>query len=407
VSASTASPSRTECLEGLLADARTWVATLDPETITARTAKAQIETLAEITRACEGATTLLAARVARTQVWAESGARTPAEYLARATGAPMGQAIGMLDTAARLADLPATEAALRDGKLSPAQARAVTQAATADPSQEEELLRVAGRSSLRGLQERARRIEASANPEATEARYRAAVEARNCTTWVDSDGSGRLAWRGAPDALAILKSALDPYVTAELRAASKAGIEAPYAHCAADALVAMAQAANGNGVHRQPVGGIRIKARVDYLALLEGATRPGDVCEIDGVGPVPVSVMRRLLDQQPMVDAILTRGRDVLRVAKLGRSGDTYLKSAIEWRDTHCAIAGCARTEHLEVHHRVPVSKGGVTSLEMSLPLCTFHHDRHHHHSYAIIGNHFVGFEMHAPGAGPDPPDSG
>lgn len=411
MSASTVSPSRTECLEGLLAGARTWVTTLDPETITARTAKAQLEMLAEITRACEGAMTLLAARVAQTRVWADDGARSPAEYVAKATGAPMAQAMGMLDTAARLAHLPVTEAALRDGRLSPAQADAVTKAAIADPSQEADLLHTAGRSSLRGLRDQARRIEAAADPERTEARYRAAVESRDCTTWIDSDGAGRLAWRGAPDSLARIKAHLAPYVTHELRTASKAGIEAPYSHCAADGFVAMTAAAAGKGVHRRPVGGIAIKARVDYVALVEGRTRPGDVCEIQGVGPVPVSVIRRLLDEKPMVDAILTRGRDVLRVAKLGRSGDTYIKAAIEWRDTHCAISGCERTEGLQHHHRIPVSQGGVTSLEMSLPLCTFHHDRHHHHGYAITGSHFAGFEMHAPGTdpgtGPDPPDTG
>ena len=411
MSVATAPQGRTERLQGLLGDVREWIRELDPAVLQARTAKAHLEVLAEITRACEGATTLLAARVAQTRVWAEDGARSPAEYVAKATGAPMGQAIGMLDTAARLASLPATEAALRDGRLSPAQARAVTQAAIADPTQEADLLATAARSSLRGLQDQARRIEASADPERTEARYRAAVEARDCTTWIDSDGAGRLAWRGAPDSLAKIKAHLAPYVTHELRAASKAGIEAPYSHCAADAFVAMTEAAAGIGVHRRPVGGITIKARVDYIALVEGRTRPGDVCEIQGVGPVPVSVMRRLLDEKPMVDAILTRGRDVLRVAKLGRSGDTYIKAAIEWRDTHCAIAGCERTEHLQNHHRIPVSRGGETSLEMSLPLCGFHHDRHHHHGYTITGSHYAGFEMHAqgtePDTGPDPPDTG
>lgn len=106
----TAPQGRTERLQGLLGDVREWVHELDPGVIPARTAKAHLEVLAEITRACEGATTLLAARVAATRVWADDGARSPAEYVAKATGAPMGQAIGMLDTAARLPYLPATEA---------------------------------------------------------------------------------------------------------------------------------------------------------------------------------------------------------------------------------------------------------------------------------------------------------
>lgn len=91
----------------------------DPACVDVRTAQRLVALLADASRLCDGATTLLAARIAQTKVWAETGARSPAEWVSRATGAPMGEAIGMLETAARLPALPATEAALRDGQNSP------------------------------------------------------------------------------------------------------------------------------------------------------------------------------------------------------------------------------------------------------------------------------------------------
>ncbi len=286
----------------------------------------------------------------------------------------------------------------------------MTQAAAADPDAEQELLTTAPRSTLRGLQERARAIEAAASPERTEARYRAAVEQRDLSTWIDLEGSGRLAWRGAPDALAEIKSALAPYVKHQLRAARKAGMEETYAHCASDAFVAMvrSRADTGDALPEPAAGRVILRARVDYAALVRGCTIPGEVCEIEGVGPVPISVIERLASEHPLVDAVLTKGRDVSRIAHLGRSGDTFLKAAIEWRDTRCVIAGCDRSDYLETHHRVLVSQGGESSMASMIRLCGYHHDLHHK-GHPIAGDHQDGFRIGASVAGPgrSPPDTG
>jgi hypothetical protein len=381
---------------------------LDPACVDVRTAQRLVALLADASRLCNGATTLLAARIAQTKVWAETGARSPADWVSRATGAPLGEAIGMLETAARLPALPATEAALRDGHLSPAQASAVTLGASANPSAEAELLAVAERSSVRGLRERARTVEAAASPERTEARYRQAVEHRDVSAWIDHEGSGRLAWRGAPDALAEITSAMAPFVKHQLRSSRKAGREETYGQCAADAFVAMIRVAAGGSTEvRTPAKGrVLMRVRVDYSALVRGRTEPGEVCEIEGAGPVPVSVMERIAAEHPLVDAVLTKGRDVTRIAHLGRSGDTFLKAAVEWRDSHCVIAGCDRSDYLETHHVDLVSRGGISSMEKMVRLCGHHHDLHHG-GHPITGNHRDGFQMHAPSNDADraPPD--
>lgn len=284
----------------------------------------------------------------------------------------------------------------------------MTLGASADPSAEAELLAVAERSSVRGLRERARTVEAAASPERTEARYRQAVEHRDVSAWIDREGSGRLAWRGAPDALAEIKSAMAPFIKHQLRSSRKAGRDETYGQCAADAFVAMIRVAAGGSTEvRTPTKGrVLMRVRVDYSALVRGRTEPGDLCEIEGAGPVPVSVMERIASEHPLVDAVLTKGRDVTRIAHLGRSGDTFLKAAVEWRDSHCVIAGCDRTDYLETHHVDLVSRGGISSMEKMVRLCGHHHDLHHR-GHPITGNHRDGFQMLAPRTDADraPPD--
>ncbi|MGH9275620.1 MAG: DUF222 domain-containing protein, partial [Acidimicrobiales bacterium] len=80
--------------------------------------------------------TLAATRVAETGIWQKGGARSAEDWLADTTGTSKGDAADTLDTGKKLKDLPATAAALRKGKLSSKQAKAVTDAATADPSSE-------------------------------------------------------------------------------------------------------------------------------------------------------------------------------------------------------------------------------------------------------------------------------
>jgi len=378
----------------------------EPGCFDARTARSWVETFGEATRVCTAVTTLLAGRVAGTQVWAQGGARSPAEWVSKATGAPMGQAIGMLETAERLADLPATESALRSGRLSPAQARAITNAASVDPAAEAELLEAAARGSVRSLELQARARKAAADPEGTERRHRAAHEQRNLTTWVDHDGAGRLAWRGTTDALAEISAALGPFVRTALDVARRDGRDERYGACAADALVLLArdQGQEGSGAgtgearrRGRPNPKHLVRGRIDLLALARGVTQPGEICELEGGGPVPVSVMERILAEHPIVDLVLTRGRDVTHVAHLGRSGDTFLRTAIEWRDPVCAIDGCTVATNLEVHHIEAVADGGVTSLEQVLRLCGHHHDCVTYGGHRLVGSHTAAWHLEPP----------
>ncbi|HMG28657.1 MAG TPA: DUF222 domain-containing protein, partial [Jiangellaceae bacterium] len=68
--------------------------------------------------------------------------------------------------------------------------------------------------------------------------------------------------------------------------------------------------------------------RVDVAALRRGRVAGGELCEIRGVGPVPVPVAEALLGQA-VLHLVITRGTDVLNVTHLGRGPTTAQKIAL------------------------------------------------------------------------------
>ena len=68
--------------------------------------------------------------------------------------------------------------------------------------------------------------------------------------------------------------------------------------------------------------------RADLTTLVNGRVGAGEVCEIAGIGPVPVGVVRTLLGDA-VLKLVLTHGVDVRNVTSLGRGPD-------------CCTEGCA-----------------------------------------------------------------
>ena len=112
----------------------------------------------------------------------------------------------MLQTAERLKDLPATLDAIRDGTLSRAQAAAVADAAAVAPAAEGDLLAVAEKESLKGLQdEAARRKVAHRDEQARDQRVHASRHVRFGT---EPDGAATMGVRTTVDAMAEIKAAV-------------------------------------------------------------------------------------------------------------------------------------------------------------------------------------------------------
>jgi len=130
-----------------------YVADLDPAVIDGRDAMTLLLHHVHMEKLNSAAKTVLLQRVAETRTWAHRGDRSVAHWLAREAGIGLGEAMATVDTAERLPECPATETALRAGKLSRVQVNEVTAAAVVDPASETRLLQKAQRGTSKDLKE--------------------------------------------------------------------------------------------------------------------------------------------------------------------------------------------------------------------------------------------------------------
>ena len=81
--------------------------------------------------------------------------------------------------------------------------------------------------------------------------------------------------------------------------------------------------------------------RVDLDALLCGVASEGELCEIPGYGPVPVSVVEDLVATgNAFIIAVVTKAQAVVAVSHLGRHPNAYQRSALDFLHTTCAVEG-------------------------------------------------------------------
>ncbi len=291
----------------------------------------------------------------------------------------------MVETARRLPELPRTEEELRAGRLSESQVREVAAAAAEAPHAERDLLDRARTDEFAGLKQYAARVKANAASGDDElARYRRIHATRYVRCWTDAEGADRGEWQLTPDAGARVRAALcaeQERVFAEARAEGRRESLEAYA---ADALVAVAEralAGSADGTRRPPAATVLL--RLDATALRHGYTEGDEVCEIAGVGPIPVAVARELLGDA-LLKIVITNGVDVLNVTHVGRTRTAPVQTALQWLFTECGVVGCHQRDHLEYHHTEPYRQTKVSRLRELVPLCSHQHDLVTHRGFQL-----------------------
>jgi hypothetical protein len=334
------------------------------------------EDAARAERLCGAIKSRLARRVEETKVWRDGGHRSAAHWVAEVTGETVGAAARTLETARALEALPDTDAAFRAGELSELQAAEITSAAIADPNAEAALLETAAGTSVKGLRDEARLVRAGAEADDRAWARRLHVE-RRAYNWSDPDGAYCLNARMAPDAGARFDAAWEAHIDRIFRDARRAGRHEPRAAYAADALVALAT--------EGPCKAVEVRVTVDSAALARGHTNPGERCEIAGVGPVPVTTARALLDDAA-VTVMTKTGNDVTAVSSPKRMVPTKLRRALEARYPTCGVPGCANDQFLEIDHVVPLEEHGRTELDNLWRLCSHHHRLKTYGGWHVVG---------------------
>jgi hypothetical protein len=381
-----------QALRKVAADLRSALADLEPERLNGPDAARLLEIFSELEKLASGGKLLVARRVETSNVWRRTGHRSAAAHIAEATGTGLGPAITTLKAARQLDSLPVTEGALRDGRLSETQVKEIAGAAIHQPESEKELVDAAEHQSMTVLKLRCRRVKAVGQDH--KSNYDAIHRGRYLRNWTEGDGAVRFDARLTPDEGARLVAVVKSEAARLAKQASRSGVDEPVQALAADALVGLACARGADGAGRRRRGSdptrsdtgvpsAMVHVRVDHAALVRGHLESGEICEIPGIGPIPVEVARRL-SVDSILSVLVVDGKDVTTVAHAGRTIPAALRRALCERDPTCVVPGCDERERLEIDHVQPVAAGGETSLSNLARLCHWHHYLKTHHRHQL-----------------------
>ena len=352
---------------------------LDPDALPASQAPALWRELDVMGRQIAAAKALLARRVEDSHRWKGEGFASPAEYLAAAGGMSLAAARGELELSKALPSLPVVREALVEGAVSAPQGQVIVDAAKVNPGAQRSLLASAQKDSFKELKDHAQRAKAAADPD-PDATQRRIHQNRRLHEFIDAEGAWNLHARGTVADGAKIHAALAPLIEEKFRTNRAASRRETVEANGFDALVALSKrTGDGAGKPGRYLGLIRC----DLTALQRGRTQGDELCEIAGLGPVPVRTAVDLLGDATW-KLILTKGIDVANVTTLSRKATAAMLAALQWRSPVCAVEGCGRTI-LQIDHRIPWAQTRHTRLSELDPLCPHDHHRKTHQGWELI----------------------
>jgi hypothetical protein len=368
----------------------------DPDDIPASQAVLLYETLERAGRSIAAAKTLLARRVADSGQWKTKGHGSAAEHLAQIAGRSLGAARSELDTSNALPGLDATREALLGGEVSESQAQIIANAAKANPQAEQSLIGKAKRSNHTQLRDEAQKAKAAADKDA-DARHRRIHAERHLSRHTDLEGAWNVQAKGTVVDGSIISSELDRLTDEIFLDAGAAGIRECRDAYAFDALTEMARrsaslrrdgrAADVDGRKKRKLAAPQHLAllRLDIEALWRGYVEGDELCEITGIGPIPVESAKAMLGDA-VLKLVLTRGVDVLNVTSLTRGPTQAMQYARLWTSPWCTVEGCTKTR-LEHDHRWGAEYKDTrhTRFDELDGVCHHHHDLHTRFGWALL----------------------
>ena len=370
-------------LNQLTTEIQTFISSLEVDCVDAAGARGLVEIAERLRRAGDSLRTVAVGQVERTNAWKGEGAKSISEWLSTETDCAHYEAQSVVLLANQLHHLPVTTAALLSGDLSGTQAVEVARGAIVAPNTETQLINLSKHATVRDLRDATSRVVAASTDEAE--RHRQVHKSRSLKWWVGEDGACNLKGRMTVANGALVKAALAPFEDSIFKQARKSGAhERPEAY-AADALMALCEKASNSGssATKTTRSNAVMHIRVDIDALKRGHTEHGEICEIAGVGPVPVATATEYLGEA-FLKLLVIDGVDIKTVAHMGRAIPAPLRTALEERDRVCQVPTCDVTIGLEIDHIVPFAEGGPASLENLVRLCKRHHLQKTHDGYRL-----------------------
>ncbi|HLS49122.1 MAG TPA: DUF222 domain-containing protein, partial [Actinomycetaceae bacterium] len=118
--------------------------------------------------------------------------------------------------------------------------------------------------------------------------------------------------------------------------------------------------------------------------------------ELEDGQPVAPSTLLQLMCDCEITRIVMSPESVPIDLGRTKRLYDKSLRRAVTTRDRHCQWPHCTlRASWCEVHHIVWFSRGGRTSIDNGITLCSFHHHRVHSHHVRITRT-TGGFAFHS-----------
>jgi hypothetical protein len=283
--------------------------------------------------------------------------------------------------------LPATLQLLDAGEVSYRHAKILVDAVRPLPDQiaakiEQEVFGRAARQSSAAFYRSVHKAVLAHDPRRAQQRHKDAVAGRRVCFRPVADGMAEL-WALLPaDGAAVLRARLDAEASRK-----EAGDDRTLDQRRADALVALAEQGLLDGEvpsqhGRKPV----IQVTIPASTLLGLDNQPG---ELDGHGPIPAELARRLAaDPTCTWHRLLTDpdGR-LVDYSQPGYRPDRVLTEFLLARDRTCRFPGCTRQARLtDIDHRLPWPDGPTAASNCEC-LCEHHHRLKHTTGWTVTGN--------------------
>ncbi|MCA1657572.1 MAG: HNH endonuclease, partial [Actinobacteria bacterium] len=274
--------------------------------------------------------------------------------------------------ARRLAELPATRAALEAGELAEDQVAVICRHTPAHNDAEvAELARSATVAQLRRTLGRHSFAKPEPEPE---------PEPRRVNFGFGDDGSWHLSAALPADEGALLERALGVH-RQKLFAGDADHGDAPAMVSWADALLAMAEASLATEAIARPHHDRHV------VVVHVGSDDTGAANGHVHLGPALPDSLRRFMTCDANARVQHDDRARPLSVGRTARIVSHRTRLAIEERDGGCRVPGCDRDKWLHVHHVVHWENGGATDTSNLMALCGRHHRLHHRGHLGIAGD--------------------
>lgn len=136
------------------------------------------------------------------------------------------------------------------------------------------------------------------------------------------------------------------------------------------------------------VRGIRPTVAVTVPALTLLGHPDAGSAKVEGVGPIPVDVARRLCGNAKGWMRVLTAPETgvILSVGRKSYKPPAPLRRLVQWRAGTCMAPGCnLPAGRCEIDHTISWDDLGETELPNLAPLCKGHHDVKHHTMWSVV----------------------